>query len=102
MSQDLFSGDNQNFIEVQKEEVRLSDDAKYAIKEAIHRIAYEDFNNSIDPIEIPRNWSAHMFVFEDNTLVLWAEVPGALSDLQVVIYPEGWEWRLDSMIDNWH
>lgn len=101
MSDELEYSEEPNFMEVQKEEVRLDEDAKYMIKEAVHKIAYEEFNNSIDPIEIVRNWSAHLYVFEDNSLVLWAEIPGINSDLQIVIKPDHWSWRLDEMVKNW-
>jgi len=90
-----------NFAQVSKEEIQLHDEAKQMIREAVHKVAYEEFNNAVDPIEIVRNWSVTMFAFDDNSLVFWAEIPGANSDMKVLVYPDYWWWRLDEMITNW-
>lgn len=89
-----------NFIEVSKEEIWLHEDAKRMIREAVHKIAYEEYNNGIDPIEIVRNWSVTMFAFEDSSLVFWAEIPGVNSDLQIVILPNYWGWRVPERAKN--
>ena len=86
----------QCLVPVFREEIELSDDAKYTIRLGVHRIAYEEMGG-IDPVEIVRRWSVQMHTYPDGYLYFKFVVPGLQSCCVVAIKPGHWWYRRQVM-----